>query len=235
MESNTTEQDLSRAELLLDEPHFDEEATLLSARPVVPLEVVEAKSRSGRRWALAIAVGVALLIGAFGSTVIYRLRGVQQTTSVTGLNDPSSQNQPSIGSGVAAVESHEPVTQIPKPEDEHPVVENTPATQPPLISREPLPRAARKSIKSRTEDEGQDEALEEDIAEQRAFDKEIRRAERREERRAERREERRAERGEERRPRRVEKEAKHQSGDQDVRSTDDLLRIREIFEGRPKP
>jgi hypothetical protein len=106
--------------------------------------------------------------------------------------------------------------------DQRTAVKNVPATSPPLISREPSPRIARTGIKPRK----QDEPIEEDLASQRELNQEIRRAERREQRREERREE--------RRPRRVE-EAKHQGSDRDSRATDDLLRIREIFEGRPKP
>ena len=34
------------------EPHFDDERTLLSARPVVPLEKIEAKARHRRQWFL---------------------------------------------------------------------------------------------------------------------------------------------------------------------------------------
>ncbi|HYJ88534.1 MAG TPA: hypothetical protein VEW46_20880 [Pyrinomonadaceae bacterium] len=232
MEVNKTEPDLSRDEILLDEPHFDEESTILSARPVVPLEVVEAKSRSVRNIFIGSAIVVALFIGAFAATFVYKLRAEQEASDIT-ANDSAGQNQPSLESGVAAIESQdpEPVVEAQEPEataldrnqpDQRAVVKNVPATSPPLISRAPAPRTVRNGTKPRK----QDEPLEEELASQRELNQEIRRAERREQRREERREERRA--------RRVE-EAKHQRGDRNSRATDDLSRIREIFEGRPKP
>ena len=112
MESNTTEQDLSRDETLLEEPHFDEEATVLSARPVVPLEVVEAKSRSARRLLIGSAIAVALLIGAVAATFMYKVRGDQQASSVTATEDLYPQSLPSVEAGIAAVESQEPDRQL---------------------------------------------------------------------------------------------------------------------------
>src|ERR1051325_11579479 len=46
------------------EPHFDDERTLLSARPVVPLERIEAKVRHRRHWFLGGAFAVAMMLGA---------------------------------------------------------------------------------------------------------------------------------------------------------------------------
>lgn len=61
-------------ELPLDEPHFDDEATVLSARPVVPLDEVPvdevhiyekpAPSRFARGWVFAATVAGAMLLGA---------------------------------------------------------------------------------------------------------------------------------------------------------------------------
>ena len=231
MEVNKSEEDLSGDEIQLEEPHFDEESTILSARPVVPLEVVEAKSRSMRRVLIGLAIVVALLVGAFAATFVYKLRGEQQASTEARSQDSVPQIQ-LVEGRVAAIESQESepivVAEPPQPADsdkkqpeEPAVVKNVPATSPRLISREPSPRVPRTGIRSR-----KDEPIDEDLASQRELNQEIRRAERREERRQDRREERRA--------RRVE-EAKHQGRDRDSRSTDDLLRIREIFEGRPKP
>jgi type IV secretory pathway VirB10-like protein len=236
MEVSKTEEDLSRDEILLEEPHFDEESTILSARPVVPLEVVEAKSRSLRRILIGSAIVVALLIGVFAASFVYKLRNQQQASSATATDDSYPQSQPSLESGIAAIESHDPEpvveSQAPEPTaldkkqpDERTVFKNIPATSRPLILREPPPRNARNGMKSRKQEEAQDQPLEYS-ADQRVLDQELRRAERREERREDRREERRA--------RRVEA-AKHQGTDRDSRATDDLSRIREIFEGRPKP
>jgi hypothetical protein len=46
------------------EPHFDDERTLLSARPVVPLEKIEAKARHRRQWVLGSAFALAMMLGA---------------------------------------------------------------------------------------------------------------------------------------------------------------------------
>jgi uncharacterized membrane protein len=221
MASNIKEKDFSRTEILLEEPHFDEEATLLSARPVVPLKVVEDKSRSLRRLVVGSAIVAALLIGAFAATLIYKVRGEGQATTVTTRADSLTQSHPSIEAEVVGVESQEPEPMAldTKQPDERAVVENVKPASPPSISSQSPPRVARKGIKSSNENEAQDGTLQEEIDEQREMDKEIRRAERREEHR----------------PRRVEREAKHESRGRDPRSTDDLLRIREIFEGRPRP
>src|SRR6185503_18755165 len=45
-------------------PHFDDDWTLLSARPVVPLEKIEAKERHRRNWVLGGAFAIAMMLGA---------------------------------------------------------------------------------------------------------------------------------------------------------------------------
>jgi hypothetical protein len=239
MDSYTNEQEPSQAEIQLDEPHFDE-TTLLSARPVVPLEVVEAKSRSINRLLIGSAIVLALLVGVLGATFIYKSRGGTQTTRATASENTPAQSGLVVEAGIVGGESQE-IEQIAESEEptiaaeseetepavsnqkpnERPVIKNARATSPPVISRQPRPE---RQVNRPGDDEADYGTLEEDIVRQRELDKEIRRAERREERRAQRREE--------RRPRRVEKEAKHQGGDS---AADDLLRIREIFEGRPRP
>jgi len=64
----------SGLELPLDEPHFDDEATVLSARPVVPLDEVplvepesyekQTASRFATGWVFAATVAGAMLLGA---------------------------------------------------------------------------------------------------------------------------------------------------------------------------
>src|SRR6476646_3264120 len=64
----------SGLELPLDEPHFDDEATVLSARPVVPLDEVplvepdsyekHTASRFATGWVFAATVAGAMLLGA---------------------------------------------------------------------------------------------------------------------------------------------------------------------------
>src|SRR5882762_6160346 len=64
------------SELTLAEPHFDDEATLLSARRVVPLDEVspygsQATSRFAHGWMFAATVVGALLLGVVASVAYY--------------------------------------------------------------------------------------------------------------------------------------------------------------------
>jgi len=82
MDSNiTNQQDLS-GDLLLSEPHFDEEATLLSARPVVPLEEIQTERRFARRLGFGIAIISALILGALGAKFINRSGSGEQSSIV---------------------------------------------------------------------------------------------------------------------------------------------------------
>jgi hypothetical protein len=75
MESEITTAE-SGLELPLDEPHFDDEATVLSARPVVPLDEVESyevqtPSRFARGWVFAATVLGAMLLGVVVGLAYY--------------------------------------------------------------------------------------------------------------------------------------------------------------------
>ena len=65
------------------EPHFDDERTLMSARPVVPLEKIEAKARHRRQWFLGGAFAIAMMLGAASALVAsyMKLRNVPQTAT----------------------------------------------------------------------------------------------------------------------------------------------------------
>ena len=65
------------------EPHFDDERTLLSARPVVPLEKIEAKARRRRQWFLGGAFAIAMMLGAASALVAsyLKLRNAPQTAT----------------------------------------------------------------------------------------------------------------------------------------------------------
>ena len=54
---------------LVLEPHFDDERTVLSAQPVVPLEKINAKVRHRRQWFLGGAFAIAMMLGA-GSALL---------------------------------------------------------------------------------------------------------------------------------------------------------------------
>jgi hypothetical protein len=107
MDSNITNRQDFTSDLLLAEPHFDEEATLLSAQPVVPLEEIQAEKRSRRRLGFGMAIISALILGALGAKLIYR-GGEEQATAIVSdvarggaasINEPA--HAPSIVEGAA--------------------------------------------------------------------------------------------------------------------------------------
>ena len=61
------------------EPHFDDERTVLSARPVVPLEKINAKSRHRKQWFLGGAFAIAMMLGAASALLAsyLKMRNVQ--------------------------------------------------------------------------------------------------------------------------------------------------------------
>jgi microcompartment protein CcmL/EutN len=83
MESNNTNEEFFIGASPLAEPHFDEEATLLSARPVVPLHEVEVEVRFRKRMLFGLAMACSLTMGALAATLIYKQRGNGQPTSIS--------------------------------------------------------------------------------------------------------------------------------------------------------
>jgi len=57
----------------LAEPRFVDEATLLSARPVIPIAALEAKSRLRRHLTLFLAVITSMLFGAAAAVIVIHL------------------------------------------------------------------------------------------------------------------------------------------------------------------
>jgi type IV secretory pathway VirB10-like protein len=55
-------------------PLFDDERTVQSARPVVPLEQIKAKVRHRRQWVLGAAFAIAMMLGAGSALVASYLR-----------------------------------------------------------------------------------------------------------------------------------------------------------------
>lgn len=109
-------------ETQLDEPHFDRESTVLSARPVVPLEKVEGNTFRLGKLTIWMIIGAALLIGAFGATLIYKLAGSDQTQVVE--NGAAEEIEPvKLESGVAGLSDSiveptapEPIRALPEKE-----------------------------------------------------------------------------------------------------------------------
>ena len=64
-------------------PHFDDDWTMLSARPVVPLEKIEAKERHRRQWILGGAFAIAMMLGAASALLAsyLKLRNVPNSES----------------------------------------------------------------------------------------------------------------------------------------------------------
>ena len=74
---------------MTDQPHFVDELTELTARPVVPLEEIDTKIKHRRRWFLGGAFALAMLLGAASALVsaYFKFRNVPdpeiQSLSVT--------------------------------------------------------------------------------------------------------------------------------------------------------
>lgn len=111
MESNITDPQAFSADCQLAEPHFDEESTLLSARPVVPLRAIEAQARSARTLVFGLAIAVALMAGALVATLIYKQRGENPAPTLVEaavpISEPTSPQDPisSEAAGVTTTES----------------------------------------------------------------------------------------------------------------------------------
>ena len=214
MEARTTDAENSSE---LAEPHFDDEATVLSARQVVPLDEVPAyespkSSRLTRKWMFAAIVLGSLLLGVVGGAAYYSYlnRKPAQTFVDTG----------EIAAGVEGIATEPAVTTVAgaRPAAPPPVEDATPELSEKEISeslKEPADypaqtrRAAARRVGVITPASDRDE---EEIREER--EDQIR-----EERKAARKEEK-------RRKRQLERERK---------ARNDLTRIREIFEGPQKP
>jgi hypothetical protein len=219
-------------------PHFDEEATLLSARPVVPLHEVRAETRSKRRLIFVSTIVAGFVLGALGASMLF-MPGDKQTNSVAEgeqslsvnpVSDSFQHNQSGLLSDTAgqspnggspsgqAVNSSQAaaLTALTKGQID-PTSASAGPSRTPNLNRGQAPRtssAARptranptpnNSVETLPTTQPDDQDLEIDQGR-------LRRAERREERRL-------------RRERRNSSE----------QSSDDLMRINEIFEGTPRP
>ena len=73
------------------QPHFDDERTIAFARPVVPLEKIEAKERHRKNWILGGAFAIAMMLGAASALLAsyLKLRNVlNSVTEVTEVETP---------------------------------------------------------------------------------------------------------------------------------------------------
>lgn len=212
------EQTLTKQSMASDEPlslpQFDEEATLLSARPVVPLHEVKVGLRSRSRMVFGLAFVAALAVGAVGALVIHQHgERPEQTSAAESATEPAApvDSFPASGAvGGSEIVSTQPVISVVEPT----VATGTDASKEASSARTPtgaqkqLPRISRSVVRPDTAaliaQDSEEDPHNEEI--------ELRREERRETRRLRR----------ERRNSRVGR-------------GDDLMRIREIFEGSPRP
>ena len=189
----------------LSEPHFDEEATVLSAKPVVPLSQVKANRKNLNGFALAATIVAGLFVGAFGAGFIYSKRQVSVEPQIEVAVEPKETE--------AVAESIDTEEQA----EETPAITDSAETEAPLnesseaLESEELKEASASEKTERTE-----------RPKAKLFGV-IR------ERRAARIERRHAETREERRPRRVKGQQSSNDGQ------NDLFRIRDIFEGVEQP
>jgi hypothetical protein len=100
---------------MVEQPHFDDELTVLTAQPVVPLEQIEKKARHRRRWFLSGAFAIAMLLGAASALVsaYFRVRNVPdpelQTTAESSEAEPETAvTEPPVTASMLPV-SEEPV------------------------------------------------------------------------------------------------------------------------------
>ena len=202
MESNIINEEYFEDGVHLGEPHFDEEATLLSARPVVPLQEIKAEERSRKRLILGFAMACSLVMGALAATLIYKQRSQAQSaisTAVPGaagiaVDDPvSPPATEQVGGGATGVLPEAGAT---------------------TAEKESVPPVSRSTASTAVESQ-QKKNLVEPLEEP-----ELSRAERIEARRLR---------------RRLERQARRESLGRPRRTSDDLLRIRDIFEGPPRP
>ena len=171
-------------------PHFDDEWTMLSARPVVPLEQIDTKVRNRRYWLLAGALTIAMMLGAASALVTsyLKLRSVATVATTTSNEEASQVEDTSAPLAVAeSVPSESPAVEEPTA-TEQPVPVETPKKTAPPVKRstrrvdelyEPTP--TRKVSEAEDLDRSRDAVLYDEWQERRA-----RRAERRERRRLDR-------------------------------------------------
>ena len=204
MESNNINQEYFEAAAPLGEPHFDEEATVLSARPVVPLQEIKAEEQSRKRLIVGLAMACSLTMGALAATLIYKQRGEGQSTAIStavpgaaGIvvdHPASSPATAEVGGGAVADTLPEAGATTAEKKSVPSVSGSTASTAVELQRKKNLPE--------------QVEELE------------ITRAERIDSRRFR---------------RRLERQVWRESGGRQRKTTDDLLRIRDIFEGPTRP
>lgn len=105
-----------------ERPHFEDEITTLTARPVVPLEEIDTKVKHRRRWFLGGAFAMAMLLGA--ATALFAAY-----FKIRNAPDPEIQSL-----SVSSVDPPIPTVQI-IPERPRPKPGNTDRTEKPTVAQ----------------------------------------------------------------------------------------------------
>jgi hypothetical protein len=92
------------------EPHFDDERTLQSARPVVPLEKIDAKERHRRNWLLGGAFALAMMLGAASALLASYLKLRNTPTIASEISEIETPAAP-IAAAAEPVVSELPITE----------------------------------------------------------------------------------------------------------------------------
>jgi hypothetical protein len=103
MESNIANQQSWSADLGLSQPHFDEQATLLSAQPVVPISRLSGRSGFSRKWLFGFALVGMLFIGIAASSLYYS-RFITSESQPTPERDTTSSGIQGFASGLVAAD-----------------------------------------------------------------------------------------------------------------------------------
>lgn len=95
-------------------PHFDDERTLLSARPVVPLAKIEAKERHRRHWLLGGAFAIAMMLGAASALLASYLKLRNAPSSVPEVSEEVETQAAPVAVMPEVVASELPVSENPE-------------------------------------------------------------------------------------------------------------------------
>ena len=209
-QSEHSQSEHPQSEIELTLPHFDDEETIQSARPVVPLHEVRKASQTKQRWLLGGALCVAAVVGALTASWIGGPQPVQEPSTATS-NETSPLRAdfvtPSSEASGATVDPNEAVALESEATNsgtgDLAVESNPPTVRRPENRTTRTPQKVEKVIPPQVSVSDNERV---------SSDEEFLRERRREARRL-------------RRDRRIEER----------RSDDGLTRIREIFEGSPRP
>ena len=200
---NTNEQYFN-SESPLTEPHFDEEATVLSARPVVPLEEIQLEEHSRKRLLFGLAIACSLALGALCGAFVYKNSEQGASTAIT-----------EAAPGATGLNVNAPVSAIAEGVDASATgisPESEVQTSVPPVSKKPLAPVSRNSrVVARDPKTPAPPQIEQ---QERNWDEEL---------------------YERRLRRRSERQAMRESRRRQRRPADDLWRVRDIFEGPPRP